>query len=114
MRSARKNYVKVVRDGSTMAVVRPQDPALALKLTREHKTEEDFREILRAQQYFFIGILANEVGGSRHKINLKPVILCPIRNKPIGEPMPGDSFVSYEELLQSTPDLLEQLKQRLH
>lgn len=110
----RPTYIKVKREGAQIAVVRPQDPALALRLAREAKNDDDFQKVLQAQRYFFVGLLANRVVGSRAKIVTTPVILCPITSKPVGDVLPGDSFVSYPELLESTPGLLEQLKQRLH
>ncbi len=84
-----------------MAVMRPRDPALALKLTREwqarvkkerlseHEAQEAFNRILQAQDYMFVGI--NSPDG-------EPVLVSPDTGKVIGKLEPGDSFIPYEDL----------------
>ena len=92
----------VQRNGGLVAVIRPADPALALRLTAEWKVrvesgayptaeeqEEAFREILEHQPYQFIGLQGKS-----------DRVLDKAGNR-LGKIKPGDSFVSFEQLMQS-------------
>lgn len=87
-------------NGTAMAVLRPADPELALKLTVEWSdrvvreklspaaSQEAFDAILRAQEYTYVG--AVRAGGSD--------LVDPETGEPCGVILPGDSLVPYESL----------------
>ncbi len=80
------------RDSTVLAVLRPKDPALALKLAKAALGRKDgeaaMQEILAAQEYTFVG-LPSEDGKT---------LLDPSTYEPIGDIEMGDSFVSWESL----------------
>lgn len=95
----------LIKNGRMLAVIRPKDPQLALSLTKEFQdtleertpaeNELAFNEILRAQEYQFVGIAE----GFQHKEQV-----CGLLNRKgerIGKFEPGDSFVDYVQLMQS-------------
>jgi hypothetical protein len=86
-----------------IAVLRPKDPALAVKAARKiakkerlgtiHRAEANrrFQAMLKLQEYRFVGILEK-------KKSKKPRILDPRSGEPIDHLKMGDSFVPYKEL----------------
>lgn len=64
----------LIKKGHRLAVLRPKDPALALRLTEEFKatggSKKEFDRILKAQSYTFVGfagqkgVLLNEKGAA--------------------------------------------------
>ena len=91
----------MLHDGKRMAIIRPLDPALALRLVSEiadgtphEESIRRFDDILTAQPYRFIGLAAHPQGNS------PPWILHPETRKRIGKVEPGDSFVDYDTMAQ--------------
>lgn len=90
-------YEVITTEGKALAIIRPLDPALALKLVDEipkgiphEEAERRFHAILETQPYRFMGLAARATGGGA------PAILDPKTLKRIGTIEPGDSFVDYE------------------
>lgn len=90
----------MLHDGKQMAVIRPDNPELALELTRDVMRRQDekqitgeqagreFNAIIKAQNYTFVGLL-RECGNR---------LLDPETLEDIGRTLPGDSFVDYAEV----------------
>jgi len=83
-----------------MAVVRPRDPQLALRLAHEllreaskglsvEEQQRRFNANLRAQEHVFVGLLAG-VRVTDHEGN------------DLGETQPGDVYIDYDELVAKT------------
>jgi hypothetical protein len=94
--------------GKTLAVIRPLDPALALRLVSEipegtphEEAEKRFDAILEAQPYRFIGLAAKPNGGG------PPFILHPRTLDRIDCVNPGDSFVDYDAMQQNAERIPE-------
>jgi hypothetical protein len=84
----------LMRNGKEMAIIRPLDPALALRLVGEipngtphEESKRAFDAILDAQPYRFIGMATK--GG---------YIIHPQTGARIGKLQPGDSFVDYDQM----------------
>jgi hypothetical protein len=93
--------VVMTRDGKLMAVIRPLDPALALRLVSEipngtshEEAEQRFIEILGAQPYRFIGMASRRGPGDTGPL----YILEPKTGERIDRVQPGDSFVDYDAM----------------
>jgi hypothetical protein len=91
----------VIKDGDKLAVLRPKDPQLALKLAYAAMEIEDtdaqnkaFQEVLNAQPYSFVGLMST-VGKPDRK-------LLDEDGWAIGKVRPGDSFVPYAQVLAHT------------
>lgn len=86
----------MVKGGKQMAIIRPLDPALALRLVSEipegtphEESKERFDRILDAQPYRFMGLASKPVEGMVW-------ILHPQTLKRTGKVEPGDSFVDHD------------------
>lgn len=96
----------MMRDGKIMAVLRPQDPALAMKMADDcveadrkgtrtpEESESAFAAILHAQPYTYVGIAEHP----QHKSTSLPRLLDRDSREPIGHMQPGDSFASLEQV----------------
>lgn len=80
-----------------MAILRPQDPKLAIRLARKAKTSEDFQAILESQEYTYQGAAARLADDPNVKHGI--AIVDPSTMQKIGDSQPGDSFVGLQELL---------------
>jgi len=93
-------YPFAIKHGDKLAVLRPDDPQLALKLAYAASEIEDeeagqkaFREILTSQPYTFVGLLAQAGRGG------STVRLLDEAGWSIGSLRPGDSFVPYSDIV---------------
>ncbi len=89
----------MMKGGSKMAILRPLDPALALRMVDEipnglahEEADKRFNAILDAQPYRFIGMAKKPAPGDQGA----GIILEPATLKRIGTMQPGDSFVDYD------------------
>jgi len=98
--------VQLRRQGVDLCVMRPRDPALAIRLSLAAKGQLDFNSVLRAQEYFFVGLAGHEPGAKG-----KPYVLHPVTLEVIEEVRPGDSFVDYHVMLENNPNLLDRFKE---
>jgi hypothetical protein len=95
--------VLMTRNGKRMAIIRPLDPDLALRLVNEipngtphEEAEKRFNAVLDAQPYKFIGMATKPQPGDLGP----PYILHPQTGKRIDRVQPGDSFVDYDAMQQ--------------
>ena len=85
-----------------MAVVRPRDPQLALRLAHEllreaskapglspEEQQRRFNANLRAQEHVFVGLLSG-------------VRVVDHEGNDLGETLPGDVYIDYDELVAKT------------
>lgn len=91
----------LIKDGDKLAVMRPKDPQLALKLAYAALEIEDkvaqseaFQNVLNAQPYSFVGLMST--AGKPDKKLLDE------DGWAIGTVRPGDSFVPYAQILAHT------------
>jgi hypothetical protein len=88
----------LIKDGDKLAVLRPKDPQLALKLAYaameiadDAEREKAFHEVLNAQPYSFVGLMST--AGKPDKKLLDE------DGWAIGSLRPGDSFAPYKQIL---------------
>lgn len=96
-------YQFAMRDGDRIAVLRPDDPQLALRLAQEaldeqedkspEERERQFQAILEAQPYRFVGCMATT--GKPH-----PKLLD-ANGWPVGHVRPGDSFTPWQQVVDA-------------
>lgn len=91
-------YPFAIQNGDKVAVLRPKDPQLALKLAYEAleiaddaEREKAFQQVLHAQPYTFVGLMST-AGKPEKK-------LLDEDGWSIGSLRPGDSFAPYEDIL---------------
>lgn len=91
-----------IQNGDKVAVLRPEDPRLALKLTDaaleiedDDEREKAFRAVLGAQPYSFVGLLST-VGKPEKKLLSED-------GWAIGSVRLGDAGVSYAEIFAPEP-----------
>jgi hypothetical protein len=89
------NYEVLVRGGKRMAILRPFDPVLKMKMVDAipqgvpgPETDRAWEECLNAQPHRFMGMACKG----------QPFILDPVSLKVTGKFEPGDSFIDYDEL----------------
>jgi hypothetical protein len=89
----------LTKNGSPVAIMRPLNPELALRLvaeipngTQHEEAQRRFEEIFHVQPYCFMGLAARPNGDG------KIYLLDPRTGKRIGTVQPGDSFVDYEAM----------------
>jgi hypothetical protein len=94
-------YPFSIQNGDKVAVLRPKDPQLALKLAYAAVEIEDdiarekaFQEVLNAQPYSFVGLMST--AGKPDKKLLDE------DGWAIGSMRPGDSFAPYAQILAHT------------
>lgn len=81
----------VMKNGSALAVLRPEDPEKALDLVeRGLNDQKSFDAILSEQKYTFVGLLRQDMKIVHSKTR-----------KAVDRVQPGDSFVSWKELRKS-------------
>jgi hypothetical protein len=88
----------LIKDGDKLAVLRPKDPQLAMKLAYaaaeiedDQEREKAFQAVLTAQPYSFVGLMAVTKPG-------KPGKLLDEGGWAIGSVRPGDSFAPYADI----------------
>ena len=78
------------KNGERMVVIRPHDPALAIRLAEEALRENDnekFQAITQAQDYKFAGYLSESSPGT-------PPVIVDDHGRVVEAVQKGDSFVS--------------------
>lgn len=87
------------KNGRRLAVLRPLDPALALRLVAEARAlpeaaqSDAFRAVITKQAYRFVGFLSS---------SSKPDVLDKYK-RVVGTPEMGDSFVNEDDLATFVP-----------
>lgn len=90
-------YVLIDRGDGPLAIVRPKDPRLAIRLALQAKTDEDFQAILESQEYTYQGAAARLASDPKFKHGV--AIVDPSTMEKIGDARPGDSYVGLQEVL---------------
>lgn len=90
-------YVLIDRGDGPLAIVRPKDPRLAIRLALQATTDEDFQAILESQEYTYQGAAARLASDPKFKHGV--AIVDPSTMEKIGEARPGDSYVGLQEVL---------------
>jgi hypothetical protein len=97
-----------MKDGDKIAILRPDDPALAIKMAYATQEIEDdaereraFKNILRAQPYAFVGLVSTVGKPDRKLLNE--------HGWAIGTCKPGDSMVPYRQILEASAKAQEEM-----
>lgn len=104
----------LIKDGKKMAVMRPEDPRMALDMAYRvkelsengmpfEKSEELFNEILKMQPYTYMGLVSRD---GRFVLDE--------RGWAIGKLMPGDSFIDFEDakkLVELQREMMPKIKE---
>jgi hypothetical protein len=91
----------LIKDGDKLAVMRPKDPQLALRLAQaameienDDAREKAFQDVLNAQPYTFVGLISTDGKPDKKLLDED--------GWPIGRVKAGDSFVPYAQILAHT------------
>lgn len=89
----------LIKDGGKLAVLRPNDPQMALRILRDVQLIEDpeaqavaFQEMLASQPYTFVGLASSVTKGGAAR-------LLDEDGWAVGTVRPGDSFAPYGDII---------------